>query len=64
MTFALPKNVNKNLFRLFSAQEKAEQRNEKTFRCPVCGGDAYWERITGSNRLLCGCKGCGMYLRG
>ena len=58
------RNVNKNLLRLQTAQAQAEERGDKTFRCPVCGGEAYWGRIVGNGRLICGCKECGMYLRG
>ena len=58
------RNINKNLARLLSAQAKAERRKEETFRCLVCGGEAYWGRASGNIRRLCGCKSCGMYLRG
>ena len=60
----MQRNINKNLIRLLSAQAKAEQRKEETFRCPVCGGEAFWCRTIENNRLFCGCKSCGMYLRG
>ena len=60
----LHRNINKNLLRLLTAQAQAEERGDKTFPCPVCGGEAYWGRIIRNGRLLCGCKKCGMYLRG
>lgn len=58
------RNINRNLLRLLTAQAQAEERKEKAFRCPVCGGEAYWGRRAENGRLLCGCKDCGMYLRG
>lgn len=57
-------NINKNLLRLLTAQAQAEEREEAVFSCPVCGGEAYWSRGYENGRLLCGCKKCGMYLRG
>ena len=60
----LHRNVNKNLLRLLTDQAHAEERKERTFRCPVCGGEAYWGRKSENGRLLCGCRKCGMYLRG
>ena len=58
------RNISKNLFRLLSAQTQAEELEEAVFSCPVCGGEAYWSRRSENGRLLCGCKKCGMYLRG
>lgn len=58
------RNVNRNLYRFLSSQGKAEQRGEKTFLCPVCGGTAHWDRKQGTGRLICWCTDCGMYLRG
>ena len=58
------RNVNRNLYRFLSAQEKAEQRKEQDFLCPVCGGPAHWARMPGTRGLLCWCTDCGMYLRG
>lgn len=58
------RNINKNLLRLLTAQDKAEEQGNSVFPCPVCGGEAYWSRRTENRRLLCGCKKCGMYLRG
>ena len=58
------RNINKNLLRLLDAQARAEGKGEDCFPCPVCGGRARWERTVKSNRLVCGCKKCGMYLRG
>ena len=58
------RNIDKNLLRLLDAQAQAEERGNKTFHCPVCGGAAWWGRISGNGRLLCRCGKCGMYLRG
>lgn len=60
----LHRNINKNLLRLLTAQAQAEETGEVVFPCPVCGGEAHWSRRTENGRLLCGCKKCGMYLRG
>lgn len=57
-------NIDKNLLRLLNAQAQAEEKGEAIFHCPVCGGEARWIRPFWSKRLLCGCKKCGMYLRG
>lgn len=57
-------NIDKNLLRLLDAQAQAEERGNKTFPCPVCGGTAWWRRLSGNRRLFCGCWKCGMYLRG
>lgn len=54
-------NIEKNLLRLLTAQAHAEERGDKTFPCPVCGGEVWRGSLRG--RLLCSCKRCGMYLR-
>lgn len=59
----LHSNIDKNLFRLLDAQTQAEERGDKTFPCPVCGGEARWMRTFESKRLNCCCNCCGMYLR-
>ena len=58
------RSINKNLLRLLTAQAQAEERGETCFPCPVCGGEARWGRINSNSRMVCRCKGCGMYLRG
>lgn len=58
------RNIDKNLLRLLDAQAQAEDRGDKIFPCPVCGGEARWMRTFGSKRLNCCCNRCGMYLRG
>ena len=60
----LNRDINKNLRKLLDAQEIAEEKGSQEFKCPVCGGDAYWSRAEHSKRLACGCTRCGMYLRG
>lgn len=42
------------------AQQKAEERGEYEFICPLCGATAIWGRSTYNNHLHCGCTGCGM----
>ena len=60
----LPRNVSKNLIRFLAAQQAAEKDEKETFTCPVCGGDARWNRANNAKRLRCVCRGCGMYLQG
>ena len=60
----MPRNINKNLLRLLTAQTQAEERGKHVFPCPVCGREARWSRTDGNGRMICRCKGCGMYLRG
>ena len=38
-------------------RQEAEEKGERYFTCPLCGGEAHWTRITG--HLHAGCKGCG-----
>lgn len=42
------------------SQQKAEERGEYEFICPLCGATAIWGRSTYNNHLHCGCTGCGM----
>ena len=56
-------NIDKNLLRLHDAQAKAEERGDKIFPCPVCGGEVWWMRPFGNTYMLCRCKRCGMYLK-
>ena len=58
------RSINKNLLRLLTAQAQAEEKGEACFPCPVCGGEAHWGRTDRNSRMVCRCKGCGMYLRG
>ena len=57
-------DIDNNLLRMLNAQDQAEENWETAFPCPVCGGAAWWGRISGNGRLLCCCGKCGMYLRG
>lgn len=56
-------NIDKNLLRLLDAQAQAEERGDKTFPCPVFGGEVWWMRPFGNTYMLCRCKRCGMYLK-
>lgn len=58
------RSINRNLYRFLSAQQKAEQKKQQTFLCPACGGEVHWGRTDRNSRMVCRCKGCGMYLRG
>lgn len=42
------------------AQRAAEERGQKEFTCPLCGGVARWVRVPLNNLLQCGCIGCGI----
>lgn len=48
--------------KFLKAQQKAEEAGEKQFKCPLCGGDAWWERSSYNRHLHCGCKGCGFLM--
>lgn len=45
---------------IMQAQQKAEERGEYEFICPLCGATAIWGRSTYNNHLHCGCTVCGM----
>lgn len=38
-------------------RNEAEEKGERYFICPLCGGEAHWSRVSG--HLRSGCKGCG-----
>ena len=38
-------------------RQEAEEKGERYFTCPLCGGEAHWTRISG--HLHAACKGCG-----
>ena len=46
------------ILKFMMAQQKAEEKDEHNFMCPLCGGEAHWTRISG--HLHSGCKGCGI----
>ncbi len=41
------------------ARDEAEKANKEEFKCPLCGGDAWWGRSSYNNHLHCGCRKCG-----
>lgn len=42
------------------AQAKAEEAGQEEFKCPICGGEAWWGLAEGNGHLHCGCQGCGI----
>jgi len=48
-----------DIFDFLKAQTEAEEKGEKEFVCPLCGGKAWWGRSSYNNHLHCGCKKCG-----
>lgn len=48
------------IIKFIMAQQKAEEKGEHTFICPLCGNEAHWSRATVNGHLHCGCKGCGI----
>ena len=55
----------KEVFAFMKAQEDAEKAGEKEFKCPLCGGRAWWDwaKINNRNHLYYGCEKCGYRLR-
>lgn len=47
------------IIKFMMAQQKAEEKGEHTFTCPLCGNEAHWSRVTGNGHLHAACKGCG-----
>lgn len=47
------------MFAFLKAQQDAEEAGEKEFKCPLCGGRAWWGRVKINNHLHCGCEKCG-----
>ena len=43
-----------------AAQAKAEEAGQEEFKCPICGGKAWWGRAEENGHLHCGCHGCGI----
>ena len=42
------------------AQDEAEKAGQEEFKCPICGGKAWWGRSELNGHLHCGCEGCGI----
>lgn len=43
-----------------AALSEAQERGEREFTCPLCGGKAFWGRSPGNGHIHAGCDGCGM----
>ena len=52
------KSVVQAVLEFLKAQQKAEETGEKQFKCPLCGGDAWWQRSSYNGHLHCGCEDC------
>lgn len=48
----------KEIQRFLEKRNEAEEKGERYFICPLCGGEAHWTRVSG--HLHGGCKGCGI----
>ena len=44
------------------AKNEAEEKGEKDFVCPLCGGKAWWNRH--ENIMMSGCMKCGFRVLG
>lgn len=44
------------------AQIEAEEQGKNEFTCPLCGGDAWWRRVSYNNHLRSGCKKCEFFI--
>ena len=42
-----------------AAQKEAEKAGKHEFTCPLCGGNAWWERAKINNHLHTFCDKCG-----
>ena len=42
------------------ARQEAEEKGEHDFACPICGGEAWWERSDYNGHLRSKCEDCGM----
>lgn len=45
--------------KFMKAQKRAEKFKRPKFKCPLCGGSAWWCRSEINNHLHSGCKKCG-----
>ena len=43
-----------------AAQTQAEAAEKSTFKCPLCGGLAWWGRAETNGHLHTGCESCGI----
>ena len=52
--------ITKDMVAFMSARMKAEQEGKKEFKCPLCGGEAWWGRVPSNGHLRCKCRKCGI----
>ena len=52
-------NFMENLFKFLEAEQEAEEKGEKEFICPLCGGKAWWMRSSYNGHKHSGCANCG-----
>ena len=48
--------------KFLEALEKAIEKGDHAFACPVCGNEAYWMRVMENGHLHSGCDGCGIMI--
>lgn len=51
-----------DIFKYLKAQQEAEDRDEHEFKCPICGGQAFWGRSPINGHLCSRCEKCGFGL--
>ncbi len=46
------------IFAFLEAQHDAEEKGKHEFTCPICGGQAEWQRSNYNGHIRAWCKGC------
>lgn len=49
----------KDVMSFVAAMNEAEENDENTFTCPICGGEATWGRCSYNGHHHAKCSGCG-----
>jgi ssDNA-binding Zn-finger/Zn-ribbon topoisomerase 1 len=55
-------NFIEEIIAFMKAQDEAEKSHKEGFKCPLCGGDAWWKRSSYNNHLHCACRKCGLHM--
>ena len=48
------------ILKFLMAQQEAEEKGERFFTCPICDGEAHWNRSIYNNHLFACCLDCGL----
>ena len=51
-----------NFWEFIRTMNKAKAAGARTFKCPVCGSEAYWGRNEYNGHIHAECSGCRMSL--